>query len=66
MGGGFFFGGGGDKDESSIKNMENYDLEVSTKTVGLYQVSKLRNLIFFRFFLRGLVIYKLGFNGPPS
>ena len=39
----------GDKGEGSIQNVENYGIEVPSKTAGLYLVQKLRNLIFWDF-----------------
>ena len=45
MGGGFFV----DKGEGRIQNVENYGIEVPSKTAGLYLVPKLRNLILWDF-----------------
>ena len=53
------FGGG--KGEGSIPNVENYGTEVPSKTVGLYLVPKLRNLIFWD--LAGFGGFWGGFGG---
>ena len=39
----------GNKGEGSIQNLENYGIEVPSKTACLYLVPKLRNLIFWDF-----------------